>query len=121
MARKDVGKWGENLAVEYLTGLGYAIIDRNWRMHHYELDIIAMTGSYIVFVEVKTRTSDDYDPVEAVDLRKQRRIASSANVFLTRYDMPHQFRFDIIAITGNPENYTLEHIPDAFFPPLKRF
>lgn len=90
-------------------------------MHHYEVDIIAMKGKYVVFVEVKTRTSDDYDPVSAVNTRKRQRIIASADVYLRNTNLPHEFRFDIISITGTPENYSLEHIADAYMPRLKRF
>lgn len=121
MARSQVGKWGEDVAVKYLAAKGYAIMETNWRMQHYEVDIIAMHGQYIVFVEVKTRTSDAYDPVEAVDSRKRRRIAASADVYLRYNNFPHEFRFDIVAVTGTKDQYTVEHIPDAYFPPLKRF
>lgn len=121
MARSQIGKWGEKVAADYLASIGYAIVETNWHMQHYEVDIIAMTGPYIVFVEVKTRTSEDYDPVEAVDSRKRRRIAASADVFLRHNNFPHEFRFDIVSVIGNENSYTVEHIPDAYLPPLKRF
>ena len=121
MARSQVGKWGEEVAAKYLASQGYAIMETNWRMGHYEVDIIAMHDRYIVFVEVKTRTSEEYDPVEAVDSRKRRRIAASADIYLRYNNLPHEFRFDIVSVSGTPEQYTLEHIPDAYFPPLKRF
>ncbi len=121
MARSQVGKWGEEKAVQYLVAQGYAIMETNWHMKHYEVDIIAMHGRYIVFVEVKTRTSEVYDPVEAVDSRKRRRIAASADVFLRMNEFPHEFRFDIVSVIGTEDNFTIEHIPDAYLPPLKRF
>lgn len=121
MKRSELGKWGEKVACDYLVAHGYSIVDTNWHMLHYELDIIAMNDRYMVFVEVKTRADGDTDPVEAVDSRKRRRMVASADVFLTHYDFPHEFRFDIVAITGTPENYTLEHIPDAFMPAPRRF
>lgn len=117
----SVGAWGEDEAVKLLQASGYAVMERNWQMGRYEVDIIAMKDDCIVFVEVKTRSSDDYDPVLAVDARKQRRITASADAFLRAGDLPHKFRFDIIAITGTPECHTIEHIPDAYFPTLKRY
>ncbi len=118
---KAVGAWGEEVAARLLASQGYAILERNWQMGHYEVDIIAMKDDYIVFVEVKTRTSDDYDPVEAVDSRKRRRITISADVYLRTYDFPHQFRFDIVSITGTEANHTVEHITDAYLPTLKSY
>ena len=56
----DLGKLGEELAVNYLTGKGYEILERNWRNIHKEIDIIAKDGKFLVIVEVKTRKSDEY-------------------------------------------------------------
>lgn len=116
---KQRGDWGEQVAVDMLVAAGYAIMHRNWRMGHYEVDIIAQNQKRIVFVEVKTRNNGQ-DPIEAVDQRKRRRIVASANVFIKRYAIDLEPQFDIIGITGTPENYSTEHVPDAFFPTLKR-
>lgn len=112
------GAWGEELACEKLITLGYAICERNKRIGHYELDIIAMKGNRIVFVEVKTRTNPNSDPLEAIDSKKIARMTRAANAYVIAYDIPHEVQFDIIAISGTPDNYTLEHIPDAFTAPL---
>lgn len=120
-AKDSVGAWGEDVAMRHIAAQGYAIMERNWQMGHYEVDIIAMDGDFIVFVEVKTRTSEDDDPAAAVDARKRRRVTASADAYLRANNLPHQFRFDIIAITGTPESHTVEHIPDAFFPSLKSY
>ena len=56
----DLGKMGEDLAVQYLTDKGYEILERNWRNKHKEIDIIAKDGETLVIVEVKTRQSDDH-------------------------------------------------------------
>ena len=112
------GAWGEELDCEKLITLGYAICERNMRIGHYELDIIAMKGNRIVFVEVKTRTNPNSDPLEAIDSKKIARMTRAANAYVIAYDIPHEVQFDIIAISGTPDNYTLEHIPDAFTAPL---
>ena len=122
MARHNaLGKWGEDIAVSLLASKGYAILETNWRMGNYEIDIIAMNDNHIVFVEVKTRSNPDDDPAEAVDARRVRRLSRGAHLFLTTYDYPHEYRFDIIAINGTQEKYTIEHIEDAFMPPLTSF
>ena len=119
MARhNETGQWGENLACEKLITEGYAINQRNFRIGHYELDIIAMKGNRIVFVEVKTRSNPDSDPIEAIDSKKIMRMTRAANAYVTAYDIPHEVQFDIITIVGTPDDYKLEHIPDAFFAPL---
>lgn len=115
----ELGKWGEGIAVEILTAAGYAIRETNWRLSHYEIDIIATKGDRMIFVEVKTRSSDFVDPVDAVDKRKMAFMVRSANAYMQHYDLPYEVQFDIIAITGTQENYTVEHIPDAFYPPLR--
>ena len=114
-----VGKWGEDVACEKLIKDGYAIIERNWRLHHYEIDIIASKGTRIAFVEVKTRTNPKEDPIEAVDQRKMRHMVVSANVYITNSKTQLEPQFDIIGISGTPNDYTIEHLEDAFFPPLK--
>lgn len=114
----ETGQWGEVLACEKLITEGYAINQRNFRIGHYELDIIAMKGNRIVFVEVKTRSNPDSDPIEAIDSKKIMRMTRAANAYVTAYDIPHEVQFDIITIVGTPDDYKLEHIPDAFFAPL---
>lgn len=114
----ETGQWGEELACEKLITDGYAICQRNFRIGHYELDIIAMKGNRIVFVEVKTRSNPDSDPIEAIDNKKIMRMVRAANTYVTTFDIPHEVQFDIITIVGTPDNYTLEHIPDAFMAPL---
>lgn len=117
MARHNAtGKWGERIAYEYLLSIGYAIVETNWRLGHYEIDLIASKGNRMIFVEVKTRSNIDYDPLEAVDNRKKNHLIRSADVFLNTIEMPFEVQYDIITIVGDQHNYKLEHIPDAFFP-----
>lgn len=117
----DVGSWGENIAVEYLIKKGYAIVETNWRLHHYEIDIVARIGTRIVFVEVKTRSSAAHDPLRAVDRRKMMRMARAANTYVLSRDVPLEVQFDIITIVGTKTDYVLEHIADAFLPPLQTY
>lgn len=117
---EKAGKWGEDVATAHLTAQGYAILERNWRMGHLELDIVAQKGATIAFVEVKTRQSLDADPVAAVNKRKRARVITAADVYLRRYSLPFEYRFDIITVTGTPQSHIVEHIPDAFMPGLKR-
>ncbi len=123
MARhNDIGKWGEQLAYEYLVARGYAILERNWRMKHLETDIIAMKGSRIIFVEVKTRTSLQFDPLQAIDKKRMMHMIRAARAYISAYNIRHEYQFDIITVVGNPIGDTppeIEHIPDAFLPPLR--
>ncbi|MEZ3591571.1 MAG: YraN family protein [Muribaculaceae bacterium] len=122
MAQHNItGHWGENAAHDYLTAAGYAIMERNWRLGHLEVDIIASRGNRIIFVEVKTRSTTLTDPAEAVNKAKQSRIARAADAYIRRYDIPLEAQFDIVTVIGNETSHTIEHIPDAFLPPLKTY
>lgn len=118
MARHNaLGKWGEQLAAQYLASIGYAIVETNWRCGHYETDIIAMYGGRVIFVEVKTRSTDFCDPVAAVDLKRRRHLEVSADAYIKSHGIPHEYQFDIITIIGDeqsPQQVKLTHIPDAF-------
>ncbi len=120
MARHNlIGSWGEKLAREYLIGKGYAIMDSNIHIGHKELDIVAIKGDRIIFVEVKTRSTDFCDPLDAIDTKKMRRLVRSADAFLKSQEIKHEPQFDIIVIIGTPESgHRLEHYPDAFIAPL---
>lgn len=113
------GKIAEGIAADYLGGLGYIIRERNWRIGHtIEIDIIAQRGDTIVFAEVKARSGDRKEALEAVDDRKMRKMARGADIYLKREPHLMKYRFDIIAVTGEIGNYVLEHIEDAFLPPI---
>ena len=122
MARhNETGKWGEDVSADYLAAKGYAIAERNWRSGHYEIDIVAYKNARIVFVEVKTRTRDYDDPIEAVDRQKALRLIRAANVYIEAKDINHEMQFDLIAVNGSPDDYRIEHIPDAFESPLRTY
>ena len=83
--RGELGAWGEQLAVDYLQTHGLRVLERNWRCRYGELDIVAVddTADAVVFVEVKTRTSDRFGGVaEAVTPAKVRRLRRLAGVWL---------------------------------------
>lgn len=114
-----LGEWGEQLAREYLMMNGYTVFESNQRVGHKEIDIIATKGDRIIFVEVKTRSTDFTDPLDAIDAKKIKRLVKAADSYLQTYDKPHEPQFDVIAVVGTPESsYTLTHIPDAFRAPL---
>lgn len=123
MARhNELGEWGEQIAREYLISQGYTVIDRNLHVGHKEIDIIATKDKWMVFVEVKTRSKELEDALDAVDSRKMLRMVRAADAFMQRYSVPYEYRFDIIAVIGNPlSGHTLHHFPDAFMPPLMTY
>lgn len=115
----DLGKAGENAAVAYLERQGYCIRHRNWRKHHFELDIIAVKDNELVIVEVKTRSNTEFgEPEDAVDMPKIRRTVRAADAYLKFFQIDLPVRFDIITVVGQENNFTIEHLKEAFYPPL---
>lgn len=113
----DLGKIGEELAVNYLIGKGYEILERNWRNKHKEIDIVAKDGGTLVIVEVKTRQSDGFgEPDMAVTRQKQRCLVYAANAYVFSKRLDLDIRFDIISIVFNQGNPKIDHIEDAFLP-----
>ena len=121
-AHNELGKWGEEMAVEYLHDKGYIIRECDWKFGKRDIDIIALTPdeTEVVFVEVKTRTTDEVaKPEDAVDMRKIRSIGVAANAYVKMCDVVEELRFDIITIVGTTrDNMRVEHIKDAFNPLL---
>ena len=113
----ELGKLGEEIAVHYLIGKGYEIVERNWHNIHKEIDIIAKKGQELVVVEVKTRQSDEFgEPDKAVTRQKQSRLISAANAYIVKNKLDVSTRFDIISIVFREDNPNIEHIEDAFLP-----
>lgn len=117
----DSGQWGEDIAAQYFISKGYAITERNWRYGHFELDLVVQRDNSIIFVEVKTRTTDAVDFYNAVDRRKQQRLITAANAYLRLLKIDLIPQFDVVGVIGNPSAYTIEHIEDAFYPRLRTF
>ena len=101
--RRALGARGESLAARWYESNGYRVIDRNWRCRTGEIDIVAQTGVTIVFVEVKTRSSDAYgSPAAAVTPTKQRRLRSLAIEWLRANEVHGaSLRFDVACVIGN--------------------
>ena len=98
--RRALGEYGERLAERYLTDLGLAVVDRNWRCARGELDLVARDGDCLVFCEVKTRRTDRFgSPVEAVHPRKAGRLRRLASAWLQEHEEhPARIRIDVIGI-----------------------
>lgn len=111
------GNKGEMLASRYLLDKGYAIHHHNWRSGHKEIDIIAQQRDTLVFVEVKSRASEEYgNAYDAVTDKKIALLISAAQAYLQKNKIDLKFRFDIITVIGCNEPYRIEHIEDAFYP-----
>lgn len=112
----ELGRWGEQLAADYLQQKGYDILERDWKSGHRDLDIVAKDGDVLVFVEVKTRRNRLFtDPEMAVDYQKIRHLQQAANHYVKRFAVDLDLRFDIVTVTGTPDTKAeIDHIVDAF-------
>jgi putative endonuclease len=119
-SHNELGKLGETLAANFLQANGYTILARNWRVNRIEIDLIARLDDTLVFVEVKTRSSDYFGAPEAfVTKRKKRLMASAATAYMQETGHEWALRFDVISILmGKGQAPELEHFEDAFFPGL---
>jgi putative endonuclease len=110
--RQAAGRLGEQAAAEYLVRSGLRVVERNYSCRAGEVDVIALDGEVLVFVEVKLRRPP-FDPLEAVDSRKQRQVARAAFDFIMRRGMLGKpARFDVIAVEADSLDCT--HVVDAF-------
>jgi putative endonuclease len=111
-----LGRRGERAAEKYLRRTGYRIVARNFRAAGAEIDLVAMDGETLVFVEVKTRRSREAGaPEEAVDERKQKRMRRAAEIFAMRYRADDiTMRFDIIAVDASGKRLEIELLRNAF-------
>jgi putative endonuclease len=118
--KKDpLGERGENLAARELRNKGYRIIIRNFRCVMGEIDIIARDGKTLVFVEVKTRASEeDVTPEEQINPAKMHRCTKAAKFYLGRYGSPQPpARFDVVAVVWpSGRAPSLRHFENAFEP-----
>jgi putative endonuclease len=111
----ELGKLGEELAVDFLEKNGYEIIETNWTFQKAEVDIIAKKDTILAVIEVKTRSSLDYGlPQDFVKPKKIQLLVKAINEYVIANDLDVEVRFDIVAIHKENNEFILEHIEDAF-------
>ncbi len=111
----DLGNHGENLAVEYLMGHGYKILERNWFFQKAEIDIIARKENILAIVEVKTRSSTAFGlPQDFISPKKIQLLVKAVNEYVILNDLDVQVRFDIISVSKEYQGFNLEHLVEAF-------
>jgi putative endonuclease len=116
----DLGNKGEELAVDYLKNNGFRILKRNWKWGKNEIDIIAEDDGFIIFVEVKTRAEDFLEhPVNAITREKQKTLIFAAEGYLRINGVDKEARFDIITVVVKKDDFSIDHIKDAFYPTLR--
>lgn len=113
----ELGKLGEQIAVDYLIEKGYKIVERNFVFQKAEIDIIAQKESKTISViEVKTRNSAFFgDPQSFVTQEKIKLMVKAANEYVISNNLDVEVRFDIIAILRNTTTQKLEHLEDTFY------
>ena len=117
MSHSEIGELGEDLACDYLRSAGYRILNRNLKVHRNEIDIVATDNKTAVFVEVKSRTSLEYNAGFQVDYEKEERIRRASEIFLQWRDVEDlERRYDIVEVYLTPKGklLSIKHIKNAF-------
>lgn len=119
MDARTLGSWGEKKAADYLRRHGYRIADMNCRYRQGEIDIVAESRDYVVFVEVKLRKNSEYgEAKEFVTTAKQQRVIIAAEIWLQSHETEKQPRFDVIEIYAPDgtagRRVKINHIENAF-------
>ena len=111
-----LGKKGEKLAIDFLIGKGYDILEKNYRYQKSEVDIIAQKENTIIAVEVKTRSTPEFgNPQDFVKPKQVQSLVKVVDHYITEHDLDVEVRFDIIAIVKNKLGTRIEHLEDAFY------
>lgn len=112
----DLGKLGEEMAVEVLQKNGYEILETNWVFQKAEVDIIAKKENTLAIIEVKTRSSLDFGlPQDFVKPKKIQLLVKAVNEYVISNNLDVEVRFDIIAIHKEGRTFAIEHLIDAFY------
>ena len=121
--RQLLGAEGEQAAEKFLKRQRYTIIERNYRCPVGEVDLVALEGRTVVFIEVKTRKGEGWGtPMEAVDRRKQRQVSRAAQYFLAQHRLQdREARFDVVGVWWDAGRIACELVKNAFeLPPDRR-
>ena len=112
----ELGKLGEEMAVEFLRKHGYTILQTNYTFQKAEIDILAQKENTLAVVEVKTRSSLDFGlPQDFVKSKKIQLLVKAVDAFVNEKDLDMEVRFDIIAINKKGNSFVIEHLIDAFY------
>ena len=114
-AHNELGRWGEDMAVVQLEQEGFTIVERDWKSGRRDIDIIALDGDTVVFVEVKTRRNRLFgEPEEAIDWHKQQNLMLAINHYVKQKRIRQEFRFDVVSVIGIPGSTPeINHIKDV--------
>lgn len=112
----DLGKKGEELAKEFLQKSGYTVLESNFVFQKAEIDIIAQKEETLIVVEVKTRSSLDFgNPQDFVSPKKIKLLVKAIDEYVNLKNIDLSIRFDIISVIHDKNDFTIEHLEDAFY------
>ena len=112
----ELGKKGEQLAIDYLIENNYVILEQNYRFQKAEIDIIAQKSEVLAVIEVKTRSTTDFgNPQDFVKPKQIRNLVKAIDEYVTTNDLHVEVRFDIIDIVKSKDGFKIEHLEDAFY------
>ncbi|MEM0542252.1 YraN family protein [Flavobacterium sp. j3] len=112
----ELGKLGEEMAVQFLQKNGYDILETNWVFQKAEIDIIAQKGTVLAIIEVKTRSTVDFGlPQDFVKPKKIQLLVKAVNEYVISNDLEVEVRFDIISVYKENNQFKIEYLEDAFF------
>ncbi len=117
-ARQHLGELAETKALDYLQTQGFTLLHRNFRCKMGEIDLIGVYQNQLIFIEVRLRKNDAYGgAIDSVDFRKQQKLKRTAQFFLVFNPKFEHFtcRFDVVAVTLQQGQLSLEWIQDAFY------
>lgn len=120
MARNnEIGRWGEDCAAKYMEEKGWYVRHRNWQKYHHEIDLVCIDedSTILLFIEVKTRSSEKWGkPDESIDLEKKSYLIRAARSYIFDFHLQHlEVRYDTISVIGTPETeYKIIHKEGAF-------
>ena len=112
----ELGKQGEEMAVDFLLKSDYNILSRNYRYEKAEVDILAQKNGILAAIEVKTRSTNDFgNPQDFVKPKQIKNLVKAVHEYVTENELDVEVRFDVIAIIKEENAYTIEHLENAFY------
>ncbi len=115
----ELGKEGEQIAANYMVDNGYIILERNWRFKHKEIDLIAKKGDLLIIAEIKTRSTEEWEhPEESITNAKIRFLVDATEAYIMENDIDLEVRFDVIGVIAEKRDWKIDHIKEAFYPPV---
>ncbi|WP_339752022.1 YraN family protein [uncultured Winogradskyella sp.] len=112
----ELGKKGEQLAVDFLLKNKYEIIERNYRFDKAEVDVLALKDNILAVIEVKTRSTIDFgNPQDFVKPKQIKNLVKAVDEYVNENDLDLEVRFDIIAIVKEKKGFSVEHLENAFY------